>query len=114
MVAPFADALYDEESLYSRVMYVVAHEVAHVTAAAAWRETSMAALLRDYPSSTHVEAIADLTAVTAIMITGKANRSALCGHLSQLWCASGYPAPSSHPAPNVRGDLMCAFLERVF
>jgi hypothetical protein len=124
LVAPFADALYDEESLYSRVMYVVAHEVAHVTAAAVWRETPMAALLRDYPSSTHVEAIADLTAVVAIMTTGKANRSALCGHLSQLWCARtpdygmmfwmAAPAPSSHPALNVRGDLMCAFLDRFF
>lgn len=124
LVAPFADVLYDDQSLYSRVMYVVAHEIAHVTAAAAWRETSMAALLRDYPSSTHVEAIADLAAATAIMITGKANRSTLCGHLSQLWCARTPDygilswlvpaAPSSHPALNARGDSMCAFLERFF
>ena len=124
LVPPFADELYDDESLYSRVMYVIAHEVAHVTAAAAWRAAQMAALLSGYPSSTHVEAVADLTAVNAVMLTGKANRSALCAHVSQLWCAKRPDtgimswlialSPGSHPAPNERGDLMCSFLEKHF
>lgn len=124
LVPPFGDGLYDDSSLYSRIMYVVAHEVAHVTAYVSWRASAMADLLRGYPSSTHVEAIADLAAVNAIMLSGKVNSSELCAHVSQLWCAkmpdSGILgwlvglSPGSHPELNKRGDLMCSFLERNF
>jgi len=124
LVPPFADNLYDDASLYSRVLYVVAHEIAHVTAYAPWRAAPMADLLSGYPPSTHVEAIADLAAVNAIVLTGKVNSSELCGHVSQIWCARMPDAgilgwlvslsPGSHPELNKRGDSMCSFLDRNF
>lgn len=123
LVPPFADELYDDASLYARVGFVIAHEVAHVTAYAAWKAAEMAALLAGYPSSTHVEAIADLAAANAVMLTGKLNASELCAHQSQIWCGTTPRgvmawlvslAPGSHPAVNQRGDLICQFLDKHF
>ena len=123
LVPPFADALYDDVSLYSRIGYVVAHEFAHVTAFKAyWESAYMTNLLQGYEASTHVEAIADVIAVHAVVHSGKATASEVCASVSQLWCARvglvqalggvlGTWHQHSHPPANTRGDLACAFLE---
>lgn len=121
LVPPFADELYDDESLYGRIGWVMAHEVSHVTATAVWDEIAVRSLLIKYTPSTHVEALADVVATQAIALTGKVNDSTLCGHLSQMWCgresgdswgswASDSPALPSHPPTNARSDRMCAMM----
>tara|TARA_B110001452_G_scaffold267100_1_gene275748 strand:- start:1332 stop:3488 length:2157 start_codon:yes stop_codon:yes gene_type:complete len=127
LVPPFADERYDDESLYSRVGYVISHEFAHVTALETFWDMEYASLLlRDYARSTWVEAAADVLGIAAIVNSGKATAAQLCGHVSQLWCArtsllgEGQDAlfgswhEHSHPPANERADLACAFLRRHF
>jgi hypothetical protein len=122
IVPPFAGANYDDESLYSRIGYVIAHEIAHVTAAVAWNQAAADVLLSGYSSYHHIEAIADVAALLAVRESEKANTSSLCMSVSQLWCARTLqqglislvtnPAHGTHPPANTRGDLACEFLYR--
>lgn len=119
LVPPFADERYDDASLYARIGYVIAHEFSHVTAFEdLWDETYAERLLHGYKRSTFVEAIADLSAVASVVRSGYVSAEALCAHVSQIWCArvgwidgGGLEASNSHPAPNLRGDKVCAFLK---
>ena len=121
LVPPFADERYDDASLFSRIGYVVAHEMAHVTAFdSLWNAEYVASLLADYQPSTYVEALADVAGVAAIMSLGIVNNETLCGHVSQLWCGRvgwldhGFLSNPSHPVTNERGDAVCSFLRRHF
>jgi hypothetical protein len=114
---PFADANYDDESLFSRVGYVVAHEMGHLEYplernASVWNE-----LLAEYLPSTHAEARADVLGAAAVVASGYVTKERFCMHLSQLWCArlpeDYVERPSSHPGPNVRGDRLCRVLSKL-
>jgi hypothetical protein len=115
LTAPFASSRYNEPSLYSRIGYVVAHEIAHVASKRnLWDEDAAARLLQNYSSSTWLEAAADVAAVDAVVATGVVTPATLCNHVSQLWCArvpSGVSFEgASHPGPNLRGNAACAWL----
>lgn len=115
LIMPFASARYDEPSLYSRIGYVIAHEVAHVASRLDWWDAAAAArLLVNYSASTWYEAAADLAAVDAVVATGAASREQMCDHVSQVWCARVPKSANfdglTHPAPNHRGDAACAWL----
>ena len=52
----------------------------------------------------------------AIVRAGLATAAEVCGHVSQVWCArvpigATYSSSNAHPAPNERGDKLCATLE---
>lgn len=116
LVPPFVSDRYDEASLYGRIGFVIAHEVAHVTSKPfAWSASGAAALLANYSESTWAEAAADLIAAEALVASGMLTPERVCEHVSQLWCArvpSGYPGAgaASHPPANRRGDNVCSFL----
>lgn len=114
LVPPFVSGRYDQRSLYGRLGFVIAHEIAHVASRIElWDPTERARLLSNYSDSAHVEAAADLTAADAIVSTGKLTADELCADVSQLWCgrvAPGTVAAASHPSVNARGDLICEFL----
>jgi len=123
LVPPFASARYDDDSLYSRIGYVIAHEYAHITAGVPWNQFEAMQYLEElgYPPSEHYEAIADITAVSALLDAGLVDRDTLCASVSQLWCASSSLLNSifvekipdgsgSHPPANSRGDRLCAFI----
>lgn len=120
LVSPFADERFNDESLYSRVGYVLAHELGHVTAHREdWNEAYATYLLYRYDPQVYVEAIADLGALATIMRLGVVSNSSLCAHLSQIWCArigllSADRTATSHPLSNNRGDHGCAFLRDHF
>ena len=112
---PFADERYDDASLATRAMYVVAHELAHNTLVSSFT-SQMSTLLQRYPSNVHNEAIADVVAAVAIIHSGLATAKQTCEHISQLWCARttpGYTTSSTatHPGPNQRGDWLCLTLQ---
>lgn len=115
LTTPFASARYDEPSLYSRIGYVIAHEIAHVASKRyLWDEDAAGRLLANYTASTWLEAAADITAVDAVVATGTVLPQKLCEHVSQIWCArvpnGAVFDGGSHPAPNLRGDAACAWL----
>ena len=118
LVPPFADERYDDASLYSRVGYVVAHELLHVTAfTSRWDPAYASYLIHRYDPQTYVEAIADAGAMATIMRLGVVSNATLCAHVSQLWCArvgTQVRVAGSHPLSNERGDYACDFLRSHF
>ena len=123
LTPPFASDRFDERSLYSKIGFVISHEVAHVASRPEiWDQQEREKLLKNYTSSSmHVEAAADLTAADALVSTGKVTTDFLCKSVSQTWCArvgvattsstSSTSSTASHPPANVRGDNICAFLK---
>lgn len=121
IVPPFADERYNDVSLITRLGFVVAHEFMHVTALVSqWNEQYTDHLLRAYPPSTKIEAIADLGAVSALMRINGVKNDTICAAASQLFCGRVGWANSvsttvhSHPPTNMRGDNVCEFLREYF
>ena len=122
LVPPFASDRYNEASLYDRIGFVIAHEVAHVASRPElWDPQQRERLLANYSASTHMEAAADLTAADAVVATGKSTSDALCASVSQMWCGREPAAlwgdmvvtsEGSHPRVNARGDRVCEFLRQ--
>tara|TARA_B100000575_G_scaffold155624_2_gene124185 strand:- start:516 stop:2603 length:2088 start_codon:yes stop_codon:yes gene_type:complete len=115
---PWADVRYDDASLYSRIGYVFAHELAHMTEASTFNASVLSPLVAEYPEIQHGEAIADIVAAIAVIRTGKATPEQVCMHIGQLWCARvpfGYQWDPGrvHPPANQRGDKLCAVLRRI-
>lgn len=112
---PFADQNYDDESLYSKFGYIVAHELAHTTLKTEFVNPAYESLLTRYTDpNTYQEAIADVIAGVALVEAGLVNSSVLCQHVAQTWCARTppmyYTGSSTHPKANIRGDAFCATL----
>jgi len=118
LVPPFADERYDDESLYARIGYVVAHEFAHVSSITQlWDHDAVETMLvHDYARSAWPEALADRIGVWAVVRTGNVPPARLCAHVSQLWCArigtlvDRTAEGQSHPLSNARGDALCTYL----
>ena len=115
---PWLDEQYDDESLLSRGLVVLAHELGHLTLNVHFHAHALAELLSDYPESTHTEAIADLVAVLGVVTTGKVAPNRALAHWCQVWCAR-WPvtyqprADATHPDTNERCDRLHATLVRV-
>lgn len=110
---PWLDSQYDDESLMSRGMMVIAHELAHLTLNTQYVTAQYAQLLRHYRSSTYDEAIADVVAAMGIVNTGAASRDRMLTHWCQIWCARtplgwAYNPAASHPENNERCDFLHA------
>ena len=117
---PFADEAFDEESMLSRIGYVVAHELGHCTVNSAWNSTNLQSLLWRYHPDTYAEALADVVGGIGLLQSNKKSSfqldaSRLCAHVCQTWCArtgSEYASVQrgKHPLANERGDRFCATL----
>jgi len=119
VVPPFADERYDDASLYTRLGFVIAHEFSHVTAMdGQWDLEYTGQLLSAYRDATHVEAIADLSAATALLRLPFVSNETVCASVSQLFCGregwAARPHGMRHPAINLRGDNVCSFLRAYF
>jgi hypothetical protein len=121
IVPPFADERYDDASLATRLGFVMAHEFMHVTAFnSQWNPAYAASLMSEYPTSTRVEAIADLGAAATAMRFAYVANTTLCASVSQLFCGrvgwmpTWNAPPPWHPPANLRGDNVCAFLRTYF
>lgn len=112
---PFADERYDDASLASRLGWIIGHELSHNTLVTYWDYQQLGDVLHHYRSNVLREAIADVVSALAIIRAGLASANDICKHVSQLWCARtpfGYATSpeDTHPAPNERGDKLCATL----
>jgi len=113
LVPPFASDRYDTKSMYERIGFVVAHEIAHVASEVSkWDLDFAATILSNFTIATWEEAAADLLAADAVLSTGKTTTSELCLAVSQIWCCtrSGSSTQSSHPRCNLRGDEICNWI----
>lgn len=116
LTAPFSSDRYDEQSLYSRIGWIFGHECSHVASdTSLWNIEFAGQVLSNYSASSWVEAASDLTAADAVVATGKATPEQLCSAVSQLFCArvpEGTVFEGVHPPANLRGDMMCSWLQR--
>lgn len=112
---PYADEMYNDESLVSRFGYIISHELAHNNLNTPYG-AGVDALLSRYPyTSTRNEGFADVLGTLGILQTGLVNSTEACLHISQAWCARvpmGYYGDygQSHPQANTRGDCLCETL----
>ena len=113
--APGADAGYDDESLYSRAGFILAHELAHASVSAPRFRDEYERLLGLYAPSTREEGLADVAAALALeRLRGRRGGLGSCAtglqHVGQLFCARRDEmrpdAGRSHPAGNDRSDLL--------
>ena len=78
----------------------------------AWN-TPTRQLLSSFATREQDETLADAVAAHAVLLLN-VSKPAVCGHLSQLWCAAGgKPDPDPlavHPPFDVRGDRLCAII----
>lgn len=93
---PLMDAQYDDVSLLSRAMFVVAHEFAHVSNKLGYNSRNLINVLQHYHTDTYSEAIADLIGALSILYTGLVNRYDFLTHFCQVWC-SRVPLFYMHP-----------------
>ena len=108
---PWLDSQYDDESLMSRGLLIIAHELAHLTLNTPYKTPQYQNLLRHYRASTHGEAIADVVAAMGIVNIEAASRDRVLSHHCQLWCARTplgwtYNPSASHPENNERCDFL--------
>lgn len=111
---PWLDGQYDDATLASRGMAIIAHELAHLTLNTPYT-ARFDEFFTVYQKSTRVEAIADAGAVLALSKTGLVNSSTLMSNFCQLWCARMpqnfmTSMTDTHPAPNDRCDLLYQIL----
>lgn len=114
---PFSDETFDDESMLSRIGYIIAHEFSHSTMNTGWDEGNLTSLLSRYHVSTYGEALADVVAGVGLLHSNtfaepKLNASRLCGHVCQTWCAQTGRMYASvqfgvHPMANRRGNFFC-------
>ena len=109
---PWLDAQYDDTSLLSRGMMIIAHELAHLTLNTIYIKQPYEELLKRYRFSTYKEAIADVGAALGVISTG-VDADTLLMNYCQLWCARvplGWDASphASHPEHNERCDFLHA------
>lgn len=107
---PWLDAQYDDTSLMSRGMMIIAHELAHLTLNTQYHTENYRTLLRRYRPSTFSEAIADVGAALGVIGTGVESEILLMNYC-QLWCARlplhwSASEVARHPENNERCDFL--------
>jgi hypothetical protein len=115
---PWLDSEYSDESIASRGMWVVAHELAHLTLRNQPFTSEYDTFLSRYQATTRAEALADVGAALGVIAAGLVNASVFFKHVCQLWCARvpffyAASATASHPSPNERCDFLYETLSPV-
>lgn len=105
---PIADAAYDEESLRSRIGFIIAHELGHASLVTGRRSGAYLDLLEYYiPATVYEEGLADIIATSALLRLAPAQCNRTLLHVAQLFCATpGGAQSSSHPTGNARPDTL--------
>jgi hypothetical protein len=111
---PFYNEQYDDVSIYSRIGYVVGHELAHVASSVeVWNYENVDDLLgKYYAKHTYREALADYLGAKSVLsvLSNKSLYSAeFCAHLTQIWCQRGRLLNQDlyeHPV-NTRHTALC-------
>lgn len=119
---PMLDTNYDDATLMSRGLHVVAHELAHISESVGWNATELQHLLVHYHPHTHTEAIADVLASVAILETHLVTRHDFIILFCQVWCSRepiewSHPLtdpPTVHPSGNSRCNNLVATLDEFF
>ena len=115
---PFLDAQYDDASLVSGGVFVVAHELGHLSLNSPYTP-ALDSFLDAYQPSVRFEAIADVSAAFGVLSTGLVSNATFMLSHCQKWCGrvpQGYSPPPSmeHPSINDRCDHLKQTLDPYF
>ena len=117
---PLLDPHYDDPSIYSRGLFVIAHEFAHFSQMSGLANyATYAHLLRNYYPHTHSEAYADVFAAVTVLSTGAVAREDFDVHYCQVWCSRQpwwyvQPLGQVHPMGNDRCNFLIQTLDDFF
>lgn len=120
---PLLDPLYDDSSLYSRGLFVFAHEFAHFSQLGgllkSYTTPELQRLLHHYHAHTYSEAYADVFAAVTVLSIGVVSRGDFDIHHCQVWCTRQpwWYSPSSdtvHPVGNDRCNFLIRTLDEFF
>ena len=122
MHRPMADSNYNDATLISRVLHVVAHELGHIAESVGFNNANYTALLHHYHPDTLTEAVADVVAAVAVLHTGLVTRNDFINLFCGVWCSREpfgwtHPVtnpPTVHPSGNSRCDNLVNTLEEFF
>ena len=110
---PLADEAYDDETILSRIGFVIAHELAHASIPHARLADGYGHVLEHYASSQREEALADVVAMVALEYLRPGRCEDMLLHVGQIFCrsegATGAPPISTsglHPSGNSRGNAL--------
>ena len=119
---PMLDPQYDDATIVSRGLHVVAHELAHIAQSVGWDHTNLSNFLYRYHPDTYTEAIADTIAAVGVISSGFVSRADFIQLFCQTWCARqpfGWTHPSTnpitvHPSGNMRCDYLAQTLDEFY
>ena len=122
MHRPMADAAYDDATLFSRVLHVVAHEMGHVAESVGWSDSELFRILHHYHPDTFTEAFADVVGAVAVLHSGLVTRDNFITLFCGVWCSRepfGWKHPTTtpptvHPSGNSRCDNLVYTLDEFF
>jgi len=108
---PMLDPQYDDATIVSRGLHVVAHELSHISMSVGWDYTRFRDFLHHYHPDTYTEAIADTIAAVGVLSSGLVNRADFIQLFCQVWCSRepfGWTHPSTNPiTPHPSGNSRC-------
>jgi hypothetical protein len=118
---PLADEAYDDETIFSRIGFVIAHELAHASIPHPRLTAGYAHVLENYASETREEALADVVAMAALAYLRPGRCEDVLLHVGQIFCRSlgegGAPPTATtglHPAGNSRGNALAQTMYEKF
>jgi hypothetical protein len=118
---PLADEAYDDETILSRIGFVIAHELAHASMSHARLADGYDYVLEHYASKTREEALADVVAMVALTHLRPDRCEDMLLHVGQVFCRSvgeeGAPpvgATGLHPSGNSRGNALARTMYEKF
>lgn len=122
MHRPVGDTNYNDATLISRFLHIVAHELGHISESVGWNNNRFSELLHHYHNDTLVEAMADVVGAVAVLNTGMVSKNDFKTLFCQVWCSREpfgwmHPVtspPTVHPSGNSRCNNLISTLDEFF
>lgn len=114
--SPILDASFDDEALLSRIVWIMAHELAHATSASHRLSMPYSSFLSAFTPLAREEGLADVLAAMAVAdaigVSAPMDVMGILLHVAQMFCNVGSDRywrgdTSTHPPWETRAELIC-------